>query len=146
MPTALRKLLALGPAGWRDLVRAQLALFAAQRTLREQPTGALAIRESVRAEDAVGDAARAQALGLAVSRVARFGLFRPYCLVQALAIRRLLREEGIHGASIRVGVRRANGEFQAHAWVRWGHEILGDTAGNVSRFTEVEDLRVMGLR
>lgn len=139
----LRKLASLGVGGWRDLCRAQLALLRAQWRLRREPIGALAIRERSAPGEHGGLAGRAHAIALAVDRVARFGIFRPYCLVRAMALRDLLVREGIHGGSIRVGVRRHRGTFEAHAWVRWGDEVLGDLPEHVARFTEVEDLRVL---
>lgn len=138
------KLLALGPRGWRDLLRAQLALFRAQRRVDQQPIGSLAIRETATPAEVRGDPVRARALGLAVQRTASFGLFRPLCLVQSLALRELLRAEGIEGASIRIGVRRRAGAFEAHAWVLWGDEILGDLPEHVALFAEVDDLRILG--
>ncbi len=146
MPTRLRRILRLGPDEWLDLVRAQMALLQAQRRLRTEPIGSLAIREDFSANLTTGDADRAAALAHAVHRAARYGLFRPYCLVRAMAIRELLLADGIRGASIRIGVRRLNGEFQAHAWVRWGARILGDEPRHVAQFTEVDDLGVMQPR
>ncbi len=143
MPARLRKLLRLGARGWRDLLRAQVALLRAQRRLKREPIGALAIRENFTADISMGDPVRADALAHAVHRAAQYGLFRPYCLVRAMALRDLLLADGIRGASIRIGVRRANGEFQAHAWIRWGERILGDEPRHVARFTEVDDLGVM---
>lgn len=143
MPRPLRRLLGLGPQGWWDLGRAQVALLRAQRRLRREPIGTLAIREAFPPEAVHGDPRRAIDLAIAVQRAARFGLLRPYCLVRAMALRDLLAAEGISGASIRIGVRRADGEFQAHAWVRWGDRILGDDSSHVARFTEVDDLGVM---
>lgn len=139
----LRDLAALGPRGWRDLWRAQAALLRAQRRLRREPIGALAIREPFAESAATGDPGRAYALAMAVHRMSRFGLIRPYCLVRAMALRDLLVEDGVHGASIRIGVRREAGEFQAHAWVRWGARIVGDDPRHVARFTEVDDLTVL---
>jgi hypothetical protein len=146
MPAPLRKLVRLGARGWRDLLRAQVALLRAQRRLEREPIGALAIRENFTVEASTGDPARAETLAHAVHRAAQYGLFRPYCLVRAMALRDLLVADGIHGASIRIGVRRANGEFQAHAWIRWGERVLGDEARHVARFTEVDDLGVMRTR
>jgi Transglutaminase-like superfamily len=140
----LRKLLTLGAAGWRDLLRAQLALVRARRRLRTEPIGSLAIRDAVDPAQISGDPQRAESIALAVVRAANHGWFRPFCLVQSLALRELLVAEGIRGVSIRIGVRRRRGEFQAHAWVRWGDRVLGDTPEHVGTFTEVDDLRVMG--
>ena len=144
MRQPLRKLLALGPAGWGDLARAQIALARSQWRLRREPIGRLAIREVVGPDEVRGDAARALELAVAVERVAEFGVLRPFCLVRAMALRDLLLAAGIEGASIRVGVRRREGQFEAHAWVRWGDMLLGDRPEFITQFTEVDDLGVLG--
>lgn len=146
MSLPLRKLLALDRRGWRDLLRAQTALLRAQWRLGREPLGSLAIRDTVEPGDVAGEPPRARALASAVVRAATYGVFRPYCLVQAMALRELLLAENIRGASIRIGVRRHDGAFQAHAWVRWGDAILGDRAEHIAQFTEVDDLRVLGRR
>jgi len=144
MPLPVTKLLTLDRRGWLDLLRAQAALLRAQWRLRRQPLGSLAIRAPVDLTLVTGDPSRARALGLAVERAAGHGIFRPFCLVRAMALRELLLAEGIRGSSIRIGVRRHKGEFQAHAWVLWGETVLGDRPEHVARFTEVDDLRVLG--
>ena len=143
MPSRLRKLLSLDARGWRDLIQAQLALVRSEWRLKRQPIGALAIRKPMDPEQVSGDPVRARELALAVTRAAAHGLVRPYCLAQALAIRALLDAHGIRGAEIRVGVRRHGGEFQAHAWVVWAGEVLGDRPEHIATFTEVDDLRVL---
>ena len=142
----LRNVARLGPRGWRDLWRAQAALLRAQRRLDREPIGALAIREPFGTAAVIGDPGRAYELAMAVHRAARFGLIRPFCLVRAMALRDLFVEDGLRGASIRIGVRRADGVFQAHAWVRWGDRIVGDDPAYVASFTEVDDLGVMQRR
>lgn len=127
-------------------MRAQTALLRAQWRLRRQPLGSLAIRDEAGPARTTGDPVRANALGLAVERAAEYGIIRPFCLVRAMALRELLQAEGIAGASIRIGVRRHGGEFQAHAWVLWGGTVLGDRPEHVARFTEVDDLIVLGRR
>lgn len=111
--------------------------------MRGEAIGSLAIREQMDDVMLVGSTERALALALAVGRVATFGLSRPSCLARTIALRELLLAEGIQGASIRIGVRRHRGEFQAHAWVRWGDQVLGDHPQHIATFTEVDDLRVM---
>lgn len=138
-----RKLLQLDARGWRDLLRAQWALLAAARRLRRVPIGQLAIREPIPATVAAGDPARVEAIARAVRVTADHGLFHPYCLVRAIALRDLLRREGIEGSSIRIGARRHAGAFQAHAWVVWNGRVLADEAQHVATFTEIEDLRLM---
>lgn len=139
----LRKLAALDARGLADLWQAQRALLAARRLVKQRPIGSLTIRASSDGPVA-GDPTRAREVARAVSRAATYGLFRPFCLVRALALRDLLQREGIHGTDIRIGVRRRGSEFTAHAWVRWGSEILGDEPGYVATFTEVDDIRVLG--
>lgn len=133
----------MGPRGWRDLITAQFALLRAQWRVWREPVGTLVIRDEAARERPSGDTKRARELALAVERTAAFGLFRPYCLVRAIALRELLAHHGIRGSNIHVGVRRMNGEFNAHAWVRLGEEILGDRPEHVASFTEVDDMRVL---
>ncbi len=144
MTSRLRKLLALDRRGWLDLFSAQVALLRAQRRLRREPTGSFVTRERDAPGPATGDAIRARALATAVVRTANHGVFRPFCLVRAIAIKDLLERHGIEGSSIRIGVRRLGSEFNAHAWVRWGDETLGDRPDHVATFTEVDDIRVLG--
>jgi hypothetical protein len=145
LPTlhALRKLRSLAPREWRDLIAAQVTLLRAQWRLRRRPVGTLVTRDAAANGAAAGDPARAREVALAVSRAADFGVFRPYCLVRAMALQDMLAANGVHGSNVRVGVRRENGNFSAHAWVVWRDEILGDHPTTVARFTEVDDLRVL---
>lgn len=144
MRSPLRKLAALDARGLADLWQAQRALLAARRLLKQRPIGSLTIRDTGDDGPVAGDAVRAREVARAVSRAATYGLFRPFCLVRALALRELLRREGIRGTDIRIGVRRRGADFTAHAWVRWGSEILGDEPAYVATFTEVDDIRVLG--
>jgi hypothetical protein len=106
----------------------------------------LVVRAAAEHSRESGEQERARAIALAVSRAAEHGLFRPYCLVRAIALQDLLIANGIHGSAVRVGVRREDGEFSAHAWIVWRDEILGDRPEHVARFTEVDDLRVVSQR
>ncbi len=124
-------------------MRAQAALLRARRRVRTEPIGSFTSRGPDAAGVVRGDPVRAREIALAVERAAAHGLFRPYCLVQALALRELLTRHGIDGSQIRIGVRQNGGKFSAHAWVRWGQEILGDRADHVAGFTEVDDIRVL---
>ncbi len=157
MQRALRKLASLDARSVADIVSAQVALLRAWRIVKTRPIGSLTTRDLGARRDAApsgpsapasnsasGDPIRARAIALAVNRAADYGLFRPYCLVQALALRTMLEREGIRGSEIRVGVRRAQGKFAAHAWVKWGDLILGDSPEHVATFTEVDDIRVLG--
>lgn len=143
MWAVLRKLLAIGAQGRRDLIRAQFALLRAHWRLRRRSVGGLVTRRGHDAEPITGDPARARALARAVERAATHGVFRPLCLTRAIALREVLDAEGITGSDVRVGVRRVGGRFDAHAWVRWGDAVLGDRPEHVAEFTEVDDIRVL---
>jgi hypothetical protein len=63
---------------------------------------------------------------------------RATCLVQALSAQLLLARHG-YGSELRVGVKRDNGEFQAHAWVEFRGSIVVGADGH-SSFTPLPDL------
>lgn len=137
-----RKLSSLSIRDWGELVQAQWSLLVAQTIVRRRPVGSLATPAAI---VGVADPARmseARRLALAIVRVARFGLFRPQCLVRSVALSRMLDARGIHGAVVRVGVRRANGEFLAHAWVELAGETLGDADEHVGSFIPFTNLDV----
>jgi hypothetical protein len=144
----LRKIASLSGAEWRDLMVAQVALLRAQWRVWRAPTGTLVVAREPAGEAAAapGDRDRAYAIALAISRAAEHGLFRPFCLVRALALQSLLTASGIRGSDVRVGVRRENGAFAAHAWIVWRGDVLGDRPDHVAQFVEVEDLRVLTKR
>jgi hypothetical protein len=83
-----------------------------------------------------------QRLAAAVSRAAHYGLFRPRCLVRAVALHSMLQARGLFGSSLRVGVRRQKAKLFAHAWVEYGGRVLADEEWRVKQFDE---LARMGL-
>ncbi|MEX1184570.1 MAG: lasso peptide biosynthesis B2 protein [Gemmatimonadota bacterium] len=132
------------------LTEAQVVLLACQVARWLRPRGKL-IEWSGRAVARVPaglDAAGASTVSLvcwSVTRAARYGVFRPQCLVRALALQRMLRRRGIMESSLHIGVRRQDGVFQAHAWVELNGAVLGDTRQHVRTFTRVSDLRLVEL-
>lgn len=115
--------------------------------MRTQPIGSLTARDAaatLSAPASPDDRRRAGEIATAVRRAADFGLFRPFCLVRAMALRALLERANILGSEIRIGVRRRDGVFAAHAWIRWNNQVLGDLPSHVATFTEVDDIRVLG--
>ena len=136
------KLARLSPRDWRELLEAQWALLVAQAMLRSRPMGTLA---TPIADAGTADAARladARRLAVAMLRAARFGVFRPQCLVRSLALSRMLTAHGIRGGMVRVGVQRKDGEFLAHAWVELAGETLGDADEHVGSFVPLTNLDV----
>jgi len=91
------------------------------------------------------DRSTIEIVGWSVTRAARYGLFRPKCLVRALAIRRMLQRRGIENAVVRVGVRRDSAAFEAHAWAEVGNIIVGDSAQHTATFTPVANARMVAL-
>jgi len=141
----VRKLASLSLADWADLFRAQWALLVAHAAVRGRPIGALATPAS---RAATADRARlpeARRAALAIVRAARFGVFRPQCLVRSVALSRMLSARRIEGAIVRVGVRRTNGEFLAHAWVELAGETLGDADEHVGSFVPLTNLDITRL-
>lgn len=142
----LRKLLGLSPAAWADLCAAQSALISAQILMWTRPRGELLV-PSVPAPWAEtsdrGVAPEVRRLALAIERAAEHGLFRPTCLVQAVALQRMITSRGFAGSSVRVGIRLREGRFLAHAWVDYQGAVLADRSWRVSQFDELARLDVM---
>jgi hypothetical protein len=140
----IAKVRALRGRDWLELLDAQLALIRAQLIVATRARGKLIDRHPPTGTAAsegpsVDDARR---LGIAVSRAARFGVFRPQCLVRSLALYAMLERRGIRGSRIRIGVRRDGEQIAAHAWVEYGDFVLGDHDAHVASFTELADVRM----
>jgi len=151
-----------GP-GWRDVLRAQVAILRSAWAVRTSETGGLLSLVPGREEESVAeptiaehpdtradtpassnsaDLAEARRIGDAVRFVASRGLIRPRCLVRALALKRLLDQRGIDGARIRIGVKRDSGTFMAHAWVEYHGHVVGDYPERVREYDDLRGLRV----
>lgn len=144
----LSKLSSLRLVDLLDLFQAQWLLVWAQFLMWVLPRGRLlrgAVPVVAGTEQAGVDTVLARRLALAIGRAAEHGVFRPACLVRAVALNRMLRKRGIGGGQVRVGVRMRDGTFAAHAWVELDDLILGDEEWHVSTFTTVTDLTPAGL-
>jgi hypothetical protein len=143
----LSRLASLSAGERRDLLRAQVALLRAQLDIWTRPQGKLVTPQHVPA--AVPDEraqTAARRLARAVTHVARLGVFRPNCLVRALALSRLLERENVPGWYLRIGVRERTGRFEAHAWVELGAEVLADSSEHVASFERLADMRAVRAR
>ena len=141
---ALAKLITVGPRGWILLVRAKLALVAAQLDVWRREKGDLVDASSAASQNARPERkADAERIAVAVRRAATYGLVTPTCLVRSLAICRLLRSSGIPGGQIRVGVALRNGTFVAHAWVEYAGTVIGDDDDVARRYTTLDELKVV---
>ncbi|HSA56746.1 MAG TPA: lasso peptide biosynthesis B2 protein [Gemmatimonadaceae bacterium] len=139
----LRRLAGLPPAEVRRLVRAQVALIRARVMLSVRKTGELVQPEPVAPTYSRADLVRAREWALMVRRASVYGIFQPSCLTQSIALSQLLERDGIEGARIRVGVRHVAGAVQAHAWVEYGGEVIGDFGEHVATFTQLTDVRLI---
>lgn len=81
------------------------------------------------AEPSTSDAASAESLGMArviartLELAARHIFYRPSCLEESLVLWWLLRIRSIR-SELRVGGRKAEDRFEAHAWVECGGAVL----------------------
>ena len=142
---AAPKLLTVGWSGWRALAKAQVALWWAQRELHRRPTGELVRDGALQAQSSGRHADRHEEIreiAKALNRAARFGFFRPKCLVRSMGLRRMIDDAGISGATVRVGVQVLRGRFNAHAWVEYDGEVVGDDAALVARYVPLTGLQV----
>lgn len=61
-----------------------------------------------------------------VHSAAHYGPIRPTCLEESLALWYLLGEQGIN-PQLRIGVRKTDGKFEAHAWVEYQGQTLNQS-------------------
>src|SRR5580704_9245429 len=61
-----------------------------------------------------------------VHSAAHYGPIRPTCLEESLALWFLLNEQGI-SPQLRIGVRKTDDKFEAHAWVEYQGQTLNQS-------------------
>ena len=77
---------------------------------------------------------------------ATHGCVRASCLAQSLSVAGLLRRQRIP-ATLCIGVRKHQGQLEAHAWIECQNEVLTDDALVSRRFAPFEDIhRILGRR
>jgi hypothetical protein len=123
--------------------RAQVQLLGAWWLVRTRPRGTLvASRPAALPVTAVPDVPP-DTIALGVDRAARWGVFRPTCLVRAIALRALLERAGVGPADVRVGVRWQDGRFEAHAWVEVRNRPVGRDGRAAHLFQVVDDIEIL---
>lgn len=151
MSGVLALLGAVKGARWRDIrdvVEAQLALFRGQAMRWVRPLGQLVDVADQPASPlgpvpTLSQREAAERFARAVDRATRYGIFRPKCLARAVALSQMLDAHGIGGHRIRIGVRRVDGTFTAHAWVELGKWILGDSDLSAGSYVPLTQARVV---
>ena len=96
--------------------------------LRRQPLPALVNRLAETSNPPRPDGHRPATLSRAVHRSLRIGSLRPRCLVNALVLFRLLREQG-EPAELVVGLLPKAPDHRAHAWVELAGRDVGPPPG-----------------
>lgn len=91
-------------------------------------------------------ASRLQALRTAhlMHLAAKHGLVRGNCLSRALALLWLLRKQGMEG-ELRIGVRKAEGQLLAHAWIEVSGQPLAERGDVTLKYAPFEKLNLPQL-
>ena len=76
---------------------------------------------------------QARRIAWVIAVAARFGPYRANCLVRSLMLRFLLRCRGLE-CQLRIGSRRLEGRFEAHAWIVLNGQVINDQADIERRF------------
>lgn len=139
-----RRLFSLPARDFGEMLVAQAYLLGALWAVRTRPKGALLHPTATRANGEAPTASdQLPRLALAVSRAASYGMFRPTCLVRAVALEKMIRRSGAGAAVVRVGVRMQGGQLLAHAWIEQDGRVIGDEPGRVSLFTPLHDFTAL---
>ncbi len=142
MRDKLRALLGLTRAEWGVLLQAWVLLLWVDLGLCLLPfprlrawaaPGGLAYSRDIPAEEALAQIRGIQSL---VNSAANNHLYPMTCLRRSLVLQRMLRRRGIL-TELRLGVRKEDGQLQAHAWL----EYQGQPVGEAEDLTE----KYMGL-
>lgn len=127
---------------WRDLVEAQLLLIVTQLRVWVVPRGRMVHLEEIALDEPNTIEPDALRVASTLSWVAAHGLFRPRCLVRALALQSMLDRRGRVGSLVRIGARRGDdGAMHAHAWVIYRGRVIGDSFERTRGYVVIADAR-----
>lgn len=68
-----------------------------------------------------------------------FPFYQPTCLSRSLVLWHMLRRQGTP-AELHIGVRKADGDFVAHAWVEHAGQVINDAPDIAERFAPLDTL------
>jgi hypothetical protein len=132
-PVSFADLLKAGQCWWlllgTDLVLRLLPFTTARRLLDRPP-----VPRPTGASDADAEVRRLDRL---VRAAARRHLYPMTCLRRSLVLKWLLSGAGIP-AELRMGVRPEQGSLEAHAWVEYQGEPVGEDDGVAVRYTTLD--------
>ncbi len=102
------------------------------------------ILASIRRGRRAGDPLDAERAARLVEAAARCCLPRPTCLAKALVVFALVKRRGLP-AEVIIGVTKARGPLEGHAWVRLGRHVVGGPASSgYTALVRIADGRVPG--
>ena len=120
----LRRLAQLKPADWGYLAIAAVELLCARIRLSLVATqtilAALQERSRSSARDGSGERVNIERLAWAIGVAGGHVPWRSDCLVQVIAADRWLARHGLKGEFYLGVTKNEEGEFAAHAWLKWG--------------------------
>jgi Transglutaminase-like superfamily len=123
---------------------AALAVARARRRIGRRPVGALVGTSDEAAAKTGSQPPEPSALrrglrwGAAVDRALRWLPGDAACLVRASALHELLVTHGVSGAVVRIGVRRDQKGFAAHAWVELDGTPIAESVSLVGGFASLD--------
>jgi hypothetical protein len=143
--TASDWVLILGAYGWLTAISVALRLVGFRRLMLELEkhaiTGHAAIApsgSSAPGTPSANELARALRYARWINAASRRHYVRGQCLHRSLVLHCWLQREGLP-SHLRIGVRKAGNDLQAHAWVELGRQAVSDPANFVTPFTPLTD-------
>ena len=125
----LRRAARLSPAEWLAFFQAWSWLLFFDVALRLRPFPELQAFAARLSSSPAPASARTQELlrilPLAVDRARTHHLYPMTCLRRALTLQKMLARRGLP-AELKIGVRKEDGQLNAHAWVEYDGNLLGE--------------------
>ena len=139
----LRRFSALPVDAKKDFARAVVLLPLIRMSLRLR--GFQATQKSLQARIGKGVAAFSEAAATTevqrlcrmVLAAGRHSLLQSTCLERSLALWWLLARRAI-ASQLRIGARKSEGKFEAHAWVEWNGEAIAEPEGTHLHYAAFE--------
>lgn len=119
---------ALSRSDWLLIMQASGLLLAVELGLKlvsfKTLMALLQGRGSVSGEGPSADPVNPERVAYLVEVASRYHMLKPTCLKKALVLYGLLRRRGIE-VDLVVGVRKAEGRLEGHAWVKHDGQVIG---------------------
>jgi hypothetical protein len=144
--TARDWVLILGAYAWLTAISVGLRLVGFRRLMLELEKPATRAKQSAIAtsrgylpgEPSAAELERALRYARWINAASRRHYVRGQCLHRSLVLHCWLQREGLP-SRLRIGVRKAGNDLQAHAWVALGQQAVSDPANLVRPFTPLTD-------